>query len=167
MWDCVVEEKRASFSELVRTENSSEYLVAAILAPLLVLTASRANDPFVQAGYALLAAAVCGLAVATWLIYRNRALQVDKTLGDHLSALIREYDERIAFLRRATFATGTLLSIGVMLIFVSKGSAAGWLLALFMLALFWGGSALRLQRRRTDLLNKRLQVEAIIRKLEN
>ena len=167
MWADVVEEKRAGFAELVRAENSSEYLVAAILVPLLALVAWRAHDPRIQTGYALMAAALLGLAVCTWLIYRNPGPPVNNTVRDHLCALVRQYDDRIAFLRKATLAIGIPLSIGVLLIFVNRGSVAGWVSALLLLALFWGGSALRLHRREKDLLKKRLQVEAIMRRLED
>jgi hypothetical protein len=112
MWIELVQEKRRGFEALVRVERQMEYLISLIFAPLCGVLAWKAKFPITQAGYAILAATLVGLAISLWFTGRERREPTDRTLREHLQALLGSYDCYVRFLRKARLWTTIGLVLG-------------------------------------------------------
>lgn len=98
MWRQLIEAKRRGWYELVRAENQAWYLSALWLAPLVGWAAWKAKYPWVQVGYGLMTATIVLSVIATWIAERWRPQACDRSLREHLEALIESYSARARFL---------------------------------------------------------------------
>jgi hypothetical protein len=101
MWLQLIQEKRRGFDALVRAEGQAEYVVSLIFMPLCGILAWKAKFPLTQAGYALLAATFFGLATSMWITGRPPREPADKSLREHLRALLNTYDRYLRLSRSA------------------------------------------------------------------
>jgi hypothetical protein len=169
MWMQLIQEKRTGFDDLVRAGNQAEYVVALIFGPLLAMLAWRAKFPWVQAGFGLLAATFIVLAIATWAAHRPHPRQNDRSLREHLEALIATYDRRIGFLGSGKFWVSLPLSAGLTAVILGIphyfSSMGAWSFVCVLLAAFWGAQWISYQRGRELILQKREDAERLLQGL--
>jgi hypothetical protein len=169
MWMALIQEKRRGFDEFVRAANQAEYLVALIFGSLLPLLAVKARFPWAQVGFGLLAATMVILAIATRVSERQRPRQHDRSLRDHLQALIDSYDRRIRFMRQGKFWVSIPLSAGLLAVIMGtpgyRSSGGAWLGTLVLLAAFWGGQGLSYRQARASIWKKREEAQSLLQQL--
>jgi hypothetical protein len=169
MWMQLIQEKRKGFDELVRAENRAEYMVALVFGSLLPLLAVKAKFPLAQVGYGMLAATMIVVGIATKLSACQRLTKNDRSLRDHLEALIQSYDRRIRFMRNGKFLVSLPLSAGLIAVVLGipgyASRAGAWALLSILLAAFWGGQWSSYRKVRTSILKKREEAECLLREL--
>jgi hypothetical protein len=169
MWMQLIQEKRRGFNELVRAENQADYLLALIFGSLLPLLAVKAKFPWAQVGFGLLAATMVVLAIVTRVCCRQRPGQNDRSLRDHLEALMESYDRRIRFIRNGRFLVSLPLSAGLIAVVLGipgYGSSVGaWCFVASLLVAFWSAQWQLYIRARASIGKKRQEAESLLREL--
>jgi len=138
MWKALIQEKRAGWDELVSAEDQTWYLVALLVLPLTVWAAWKAKYPWVHVGYGLMAATVVFYTIATWIEGRLRPRERDRSLREHLQALMESYDRRSRFIQRISWWAIGGLTAGVAVVVLGipghASSLPSWIFAILMAA---------------------------------
>jgi hypothetical protein len=170
-WLQLIEEKRRGFDALVRAENQTEYALALGMGPILGLLALRAKFPLARIGFGILAAALIGLGIATWLSHRHSADKNDESLSGHLSGLIESYEKRMRFVRNGRAGISVLLPLGIGAVILGvPGYAAEpgpWIFCSAVVAGFWVVQWLSYRAVRASMARKRDDAVDMLRDLEH
>jgi hypothetical protein len=169
MWMQLVHEKRTGFDDLVQSENGGEYLGAIVMTPLLAFVAWKAKFPWVRVGYGVLAATFLVLAIVTWITQRPPSQRNDRSLLDHLKALLDSYDRRLRFLRNGKIWVTVSLSVGLLAVIMgiprAATNAAAWGFVCVLLCALWGAQRWSLQRATRSILGKSEEAARLLRAL--
>jgi hypothetical protein len=169
MWMRLVQEKRTGFDELVRAENQAWYLVALSIGPLVTWATWKARYPWVHVGYGLMAATIALGTIGTWIAQRKGLAENDRSLREHLEALIDSYDQRIRYLRNGSLWASPMLFGGVLAVIMgipgNLRNTVAWVFAGFLLAGIVGGQWLIYKRARAPICRKRLEAVHLLQEL--
>jgi len=169
MWMRLIQEKRPGWEERVQSEAQAWYLVALCIGSLVVWAAWKARYPWVHVGYALMALTIALITIATCVARRRRPHPMERSLKEHLEALIAGYERYIRFQLRSGWWAILPLSAGLMsVIFGIPGNAAKtgtWILAAILLAGILVGQWLWSKHSLAPILKKRDQDARLLQEL--
>ncbi len=168
MWRDLIREKRRSWDELVRTEDQAWYLLALCLVLLTAWAAWKAKYPWVSAGYGLMAVTILLSTMATWIAGRRREVR-DRSLREHLEALMESYDRRARFVQRGGWCAMSALTAGLVAVVLGiPGNASepqAWGIAVLLVAGAVTGQWLNSRHSLSKIVRKRVEAAQLLESL--